>query len=430
MERGASDPAGMGLLQQRSRDGFARSAARLYRSDPLFRSSLDFAVIGLSVYLFVAPLPVPSLDWLRSSAGSTPQQNASPSASPPTTTAQVADPSKQRKANLSDVRIRREWFKLSPSVLVPELTKAADLIEAGAGRPALEILERLSQPDDPNVLHLSAIAHMLTRDKDSAPRAMKAHQGAAERGHPESMSELGQFLRLGAVGRVDPEAAADWYEKGAAAGSASAASQAGRAYYNGWARPVDRTRAATYYRQAAQGGDAWGMHNYGAALLNGDGAPPDAQAARGWIQKAADLNLPTAQHNLGKMMRKGVGGPRDLDGCLRWWHAAAEQGFAPALHDLGLFYLEPEDGRPADAGRAATYLRQAALRKHGPSQFAYAALYERGAGVSASPVQAFLFYTLALRNGESAARDRLDTLRSRMTAAELETAQKLIGAAT
>jgi TPR repeat protein len=237
-------------------------------------------------------------------------------------------------------------------------------------------------------------------------------------------------LRLGGAGRVDMEAAVRWYERGAAAGSGSAASNAGRAHYSGWARPINFDKAAAYYRQAAERDDPWGMHNYGAAFLNGRGVATDAKAGRIWVEKAAATGLPLAQHSMAKLARKGLGGDRDLAAFEKWAQAAATQGFAPALHDLGLFHLEPDDGRAPDAARAAGYLRQAALKRHAPSQFAYATLCERGVGVATNLVQAFVYYSLALRGGESAARDRLEALRSRMGSAEIESAQKLVAASS
>ena len=48
----------------------------------------------------------------------------------------------------------------------------------------------------------------------------------------------------------------------------------------------------------------------------------------------------------------------------------------------------------------------------------------------ASTVQAFVYYSLALRGGEAAAQDRLDALRARMPAAEVDTAQKLVTASS
>jgi TPR repeat protein len=94
-----------------------------------------------------------------------------------------------------------------------------------------------------------------------------------------------------------------------------------------------------------------------------------------------------------------------------------------------MFYLQPDDGRPADSARAAGYLRQAALKKHAAAQFAFATLNERGVGVQQNPVQAFVYYSLALRSGEAAAQARLDALRGRLDAKDLETAQKLVSAA-
>jgi TPR repeat protein len=129
------------------------------------------------------------------------------------------------------------------------------------------------------------------------------------------------------------------------------------------------------------------------------------------------------------LARKGIGGPRDINAFVQWSQMAANQGLADSAYELGMFFLEPEDSRPADPARAAGYLRQAALKKHSAAQFAYATLCERGVGVSQSNVQAFVYYSLALRGGQAAAQQRLDELRNRMSAQDVTQAQKLVSAA-
>lgn len=399
---------------------------RLYRGDVIFRSSTDFAVIGLIVYMFVVPI---SFDWLSlpaaRPAASAPSSVTAPAV--PAGIAQAANPGASRKV---EGKIERQWFSMSDPTIMPALNRAADQLENSEARAALATLAAIGRPDDPNVLHLSGSAYPLTRDKDGQKQAYDAQLRAAEAGHPEAMNTVGQILRLGAVGAVDMEAAVRWYERGAAAGSGAAATNAGRAYIKGWARSVDHAKALKYYRQGAERGDAWGMHNYGALLLDGNSIERDATAARGWIEKAAATGLAYAQHSSAKLARQGLGGARDLDAFVQWAQAAAAQEYAPALHDLGLFYLEPDDGRAADPARAAGYLRRAALKRHAPSQFAYATLCERGVGIPTSAVQAFIYYSLALRGGEVAAQGRLEALRARMSTAEIENAQKLVAASS
>jgi len=411
------------------------SFVRLYRGDGLFRSSLDFAVIGMAVYLFIAPLPLPSLGWLAGSGAGATGAHAAPSGTTPPAAA-TAVPGIAQAANPHNgqqpaaFKVSRAWFKLSDPEIEPMLNKAADLVERRDGSAALAVLNEIGRPDDPNVANLSAYGYLLVRDKDAMQRAYDAHLRAAQAGHPESMHQVGQMLRLGSAGHIDLAAAVDWYEKSAAAGSAEGATLAGRAYVNGWSRPVDYAKGASYYRMGAERGDLWGMNNLGALYFNGNGVTADRAAGRDWFEKAASGGLVAAKHNMATMLHKGLGGPRDIDGFLKWDQEAANQGYAPALYDLGIFYLEPDDGRSADAARAAVYLRQAAVKRHPPAEFALATLYDRGVGMPPNPVQAFVYYSLALRSGEPAAKERLDALRLRMNALDLENAQKLVAAAS
>lgn len=401
---------------------------RLYFDDALFRSCVDFAVIGLFVYLFVAPLPVPSL-WDTASPPSSQGTSAAQPQQPSTTDiAQAARPSSGSRAK--NEPIGRQWFRLSAPELLPALNQGADALDKNEIPRARALLEPLEHSNDPNVYYMLAILRMSSRERDAPKQAFELHLKAANLGHPNAMHEVGQFFRLGTAGKVDLPAAVDWYERAAALGDPDGASQAGRAYVKGWARPVDHAKAQKYYEQAAAAGHAYGMHNYGALLLNGEGIAPDAVQGRAWIEKAANKGLPMGQYSLAILWRDGVGGPQDRGEFLGWMQKSADQGHLPALYDLGMYYLKPTDETPPDVQRAAGYLRQAAMKKDAGAAFAYAALYEHGSGVKASNVQAFIYYTIALQAGEAAAQERLDALRGRMTAGEIETAQNLVTAAS
>ncbi len=430
-----------GFVALSPRRSVTRSLLGFYRADALFRASADFALLGLTVYLFVAPLPLPRLDLFKNTPSGAAQRPGPTSAAgvgqplqqaPAAQSAAVAgdlalaaDPNADKRAR-AKVMVRREWFKLSDPGIVPELNRAADQIDATMPAAALAILKDIDRPDDPNVANLSAIAILQSGEKDSMQHAYAAHLRAALTGHPESMDQVGQFLRLGASGRIDLAEAVNWYEKGAAAGSAAAANNAGRAYYLGLARPQDYSKAAAYYRMAAEGGDRAGMHNYGAAFINGVGIDRDVVAGRIWIEKAANAGWPESLYAMGKLARKGIGGPRDVDAFIKWSQMAADAGSAAAYYDLGMFFLSPDDGRQADITRAAGYLKQAATKRFPPAQYAYATLCERGAGVPQNDVQAFIYYSLSLRGGEAPAQARIDTLRARMNSKDIETAQKLV----
>ena len=326
--------------------------------------------------------------------------------------------------------VHREWFRFSAPEIVPALNRAADQVDQHSSAAALNILEEIGRPNDPNVLNMMAMAILQSRTKDAIHRAFETHLKAANRGHPESMNEVGQYLRMGVLGRVDLAKAVDWYERGASAGSADAATNAGRAYYNGWLRPIDFYRAHRYYEQAALGGDAWGMQNYGLTFLDGRGTARDAETGREWVGRAAKKGLAEAQLSYAELARKGLGGPLDTPEFVRWARASADQGYAPALYELGMYFLGPEDNEPPDPARAANYLRQAAIKKHPAAQFAYATLCEQGVGADANPVQAFLYYSLALRSGQKKAQERLERLRASMTEEDLATARRLVSAAS
>ena len=59
---------------------------------------------------------------------------------------------------------------MSDPSIAPALNRAADQIENSEARAALATLAAIERPDDPNVLHLSGHAHVLSRDKDGMKR--------------------------------------------------------------------------------------------------------------------------------------------------------------------------------------------------------------------------------------------------------------------
>lgn len=421
------------MLVKRKESALA-AFTRLYASDAMFRSSLDFAAIGFAVYLFVAPLPLRSL-WndVPSSKVSNPGGTSAASHTTPilpTGIAQAANSSGGTAAG-GRLKLDRNWLKLSDASITPQLSRAFDEVDARRRTSALEILDKIDRPDDPNVLWLRAICFALEGSKSSMASSLELLIKAGDAGHPDAMNEAGQYLRLGAAGRTDIAEAVRWYERGAAAGSAAAAANAGRAYVNGWARTNDPVKAYHYYQQAAEGGNKWGMHNLAGMLINeSSGIERNPKEGRAWMEKAARAGLTAAKLDLAEISRKGVGGPVDIDAYIEWAEQAANDGYAPALYSLGMYFLEPDAGKPADVVRAAGYLRQAATKKHAPAQFAYATLSERGVGMPANLTQAFIYYSLALRGGEKAAEERLSALRNRMTEHDIEAAQRLVAAST
>jgi hypothetical protein len=251
----SSDPDSR--VPRRERPSFATTFLRLYHGDGLFRSSNDFAVIGLAVYMFVAPLPVPSFDWLTHTGtgnpGSQVAGKAAPAVTPPTVPpniAQAANPN-SGKPNPLDEKIKRQWFKFSDPEIVPALHRAADDVTKGSFAAARTLLDAIGRPDDPNVLHLTAIAHAVSHEKDWKKHAFDTHMRAALAGHPETMDEIGQYLCLGEAGAID-ERGARMVREGDRGGQRLSGDQSGSSLLQ-WLGAARRSREGCPILQAGGG---------------------------------------------------------------------------------------------------------------------------------------------------------------------------------
>jgi len=113
-------------------------------------------------------------------------------------------------------------------------------------------------------------------------KAISYLSAAANKGHGEAQTRLGQLYFFGNGVEKSVEKALEWYEKA----------------------------AAQNYEVAQQA--------LGTVLRFGDGAPKNPIAAREWFTRAAKLGYAPAQRQLGQMLKFGEGGAQDLKAAFMW----------------------------------------------------------------------------------------------------------------
>ena len=84
------------------------------------------------------------------------------------------------------------------------------------------------------------------------------------------------------------------------------------------------------------------------------------------------------------------------------------------------------EGRPVDLAGAARWYRRAADLNDATAQLNLGEMYMLGLGVPRDTARAHLWLTLAARHGRTWARDRRDELARRMTADDLDRANRLL----
>ena len=92
---------------------------------------------------------------------------------------------------------------------------------------------------------------------------------AAEEGHAEAQTLLGQVLLDGQGVAVDQAQALQWFKAASHSNHPMAINMVGRCIENGWGVEANPTEAAQWFKRAAELGLNWGMYNYANLLARG-----------------------------------------------------------------------------------------------------------------------------------------------------------------
>ena len=287
----------------------------------------------------------------------------------------------------------------------------------------------------------------VTRDRAEALRWLEL---AAQAGAPDHVLDLGQVLE------TDPATlprAVELYTQAAAAGMADAAVSLGVLYQEGRGVRQDFEQARNLYEGAAAQGHARALNNLGLLYVRANGVPRDYARAAALFGQAADQGLKQAMTNLGVLYENGFGVPLDEERAAALYRAAAQDQTPEPdyVYDVRLKPLEAEDealalqarnGDPVaqfqwawarltddassfeDRRMAAQMLQQTAAQGHAPSMFNLGLLHMRGVGVPQDFVLGHSWLLLAQANGISQAGAALTRGRARMTAAQVNDAQR------
>jgi TPR repeat protein len=202
----------------------------------------------------------------------------------------------------------------------------------------------------------------------------------------------------------------------------------------------------------AEGGDAKAQHH----MASLEKARGNDGAAFQWAQRSASQQHPPGQLLLGQLFQAGQGTRQDQAQGLALLQQAADSGLAEAAHLAGLACLNGLGVAP-DPSLAEHYLQQAAREGHLPSHLALAALHEhrrpdlarhwlfeaahKGSPEAqlalansyamandgaADPKEAYVWYSLALLNGNEQAKTGLERHERMLTPEQLASAHTRI----
>lgn len=120
-------------------------------------------------------------------------------------------------------------------------------------------------------------------------QALELLRAAAALNHPAAMNMLGDVLKKGIPGVLNPNAgeALRLFARAREMGFLDAQANLGVMYVNGLGVPTDRNRAFNLWRDGAERGNAMNMFFYAMALEGGLIGPPQPAEARQWYLEAA-----------------------------------------------------------------------------------------------------------------------------------------------
>lgn len=178
-----------------------------------------------------------------------------------------------------------------------------------------------------------------------------------------------------------------------------------------------------YQRSAAQG-------NVEAMVMLGELLVKETRMADNNITKAAEWFLKAAKNEnlygqllIGEMYVDGYGVNEDVDKGIYWLNKAAEQGSVEAELALGMEY-ETGHTMVRDIQKAAEWYLLAAQHGNSAAQRNIGKLYANGEGVPRDYVKAYVWLSRATAQGAPSAAQARDSLESRMTPSQVETAQR------
>ena len=204
--------------------------------------------------------------------------------------------------------------------------------------------------------------------------------------------------------------AMEWCTKAADQGYPPAQAHLGNLYYHGNGVDKNSKLAVKWFRAAAEQGDALAQNNLGICYATGFGVDKNLEESFSWSKKAAEQGDAAGQFATAINYMLGEGVDKNLEEAFKWYKKAAEQDHASAQNNLAAMYRdfavqykkEKDEKRSKYCAEMANrwYLRAAQLGS-GNAQRNIGRSFETEKnedGVPPNPIEAYYWYSLALKN--------------------------------
>ena len=182
----------------------------------------------------------------------------------------------------------------------------------------------------------------------------------------------------------------------------------------------DFTAAAEWATRSAAQRYAPGQLVLGQLYQDGRGVGKDPVRAHGLMKSAADQGLPEAAYHTGLSFKNGSGVRADEASAERYLEKAASGGHMPAYFALAELH---ETSQPA---RYRYWLDQAARKGSARAQFMLGESFAQGSHGPTDNEAAYVWYSLALLNGNQDARAGIDEQEKLLTSSQLSAARSRV----
>lgn len=287
-------------------------------------------------------------------------------------------------------------------------------------------------------------------------------RAAAKKGDGPANTIIGSVYRAGFGVKVDHKTAMDWFKTGARRGHAQSEVILGYEYWKGRRVKKDLARAARLLKSAARKGDPFAQYLTGQFNVKGIGGPVNVKEGLRWlgdsrkqgyvwatfelgkmfgaassakskktsfslIRQAGAFGLPEAQRMTARSYYKGTGGAlQNYRKAYAWASTAARLGDGDAQLLAG-FLKSSGKGTKKNVKLASTLYRLSAEQGVSAAMYNLGLEHARKASRAASRVQAHKWFNLSASQGYGKAVARRDKLARKMSAREVDLAQRAAG---
>ncbi len=247
---------------------------------------------------------------------------------------------------------------------------------------------------------------------------------AADQGDPGAQNQLGYMYVWGIGVDRDNAQAFRWFSRAAGDGWQPAKLNLAVMYLKGMGVPRDPAMARQLLLELAEKKNGRAEDYLGVIYLQGDEVQADAAAAEGWFLRSAKDKNPEGEYAVGQMYSVGAGHEHDYGKAAKFLRESARAGYVPAMYTLGILLADHPELSQKGALEDVAWLERAAEAGTWQSSATLGKMARDGRGMSQSMADAFRWFSIAVRQGGTAAeenmRSSLEKCRAALTPDQLD----------